>query len=61
MKRGVHRIVLAATLAVVLPAHAQTAPSDPLEGYNRFMFRVNESLDNAVVAPVARGYQKVVP
>jgi phospholipid-binding lipoprotein MlaA len=51
----------AATVLSLSPVWAQAAPNDPLEGYNRFMFRVNESLDNAVVAPVARGYQKVVP
>ncbi len=35
--------------------------SDPLEGYNRAMFGVNDALDQTVVAPVARGYRAVVP
>ncbi|MCP2040369.1 phospholipid-binding lipoprotein MlaA [Neisseria sp. HSC-16F19] len=50
--------VLALCLAV--PAQAQTY-QDPYEGYNRFMFRVNDKLDRHVVAPVARGYRKVTP
>lgn len=34
---------------------------DPLEGYNRAVFAFNEALDNAVLAPLARGYVNVVP
>lgn len=47
--------------AVVPDQRALRDPRDPFEGYNRFMFGVNDALDNAVIAPVARGYQKVVP
>ena len=36
-------------------------PNDPYEPYNRAMFKVNDALDTAVLAPTARGYQKVVP
>ena len=50
--------VLALCLAV--PVQAQTY-RDPYEGYNRFMFRINDKLDRHVVAPVARGYRKVTP
>ena len=31
-------------------------PADPWEGYNRGVFSVNDTLDTAVVKPVARGY-----
>ena len=34
--------------------------SDPFEGYNRWMFGVNESLYNSAVEPFTRGYRKVV-
>ncbi|MZH46176.1 MAG: VacJ family lipoprotein [Nitrospinae bacterium] len=34
--------------------------TDPLEGYNRWMFGVNESLYDHVLEPVARGYRNVV-
>lgn len=36
-------------------------PRDPYEGFNRKVFRINESLDKAVLKPVAKGYTKVVP
>ncbi len=34
--------------------------TDPLEGYNRWMFGVNESLYDNILEPVARGYRNVV-
>ena len=36
-------------------------PNDPYEPYNRTMFKVNDALDTAILAPTARGYNKVVP
>jgi phospholipid-binding lipoprotein MlaA len=43
-------------------AHADGASDDdPLEGYNRFMFKVNDAVDQAVIQPVAVGYRKVIP
>lgn len=36
-------------------------PGDPLEGFNRFMFRIFQKVDKAVLRPVAMGYQKIVP
>ena len=36
-------------------------PDDPLEGYNRAMFRFNEGVDKAIVKPLAQGYEKAVP
>jgi phospholipid-binding lipoprotein MlaA len=47
---------------VVGCAHAQEGGNkDPLEPYNRVMFKINDAVDTAVVAPLARGYQAVVP
>ena len=34
---------------------------DPMEGYNRAIFAFNDGLDQAVAAPVARGYRAAVP
>src|SRR5690606_15484148 len=34
---------------------------DPLEGYNRAMFSFNDSVDRAVLKPVATAYQDVTP
>lgn len=36
-------------------------PIDPLEGYNRAMFRFNDGVDKAIIEPVAKGYKAVVP
>ena len=36
-------------------------PDDPLESYNRAMFSFNETLDKAIVKPVAKGYNWIMP
>ncbi len=38
-----------------------TEPHDPFERYNRAMFQFNDSLDKAVIKPVAKAYVAVVP
>ncbi len=35
--------------------------SDPLEGYNRAMYKFNDAVDTAVLKPVAKGYDALVP
>ena len=56
----------AAPVAQVEPA-AQAEPAiapsegDPWQSFNRSMFSVHESVDQAVVEPVARGYRSVTP
>lgn len=42
-------------------ADAQAPISDPLEPFNRAMFRFNDAVDTVAVAPVARAYQQVTP
>jgi len=41
--------------------NGQSHGDDPLEGYNRIMFKVDDALDQAVIQPVATGYRAVVP
>lgn len=58
------RVAFAAALGFVLGGCATPpggAPQDPFEGFNRSVFSFNEAVDNAVLKPVATGYQKVVP
>jgi phospholipid-binding lipoprotein MlaA len=59
-----------ALLVILLGLHAllvgcatvgATDPRDPWEGYNRQVWRFNEAIDQAVLQPVARGYQAAVP
>lgn len=35
--------------------------NDPLEGYNRVMYQFNDTVDRAIVKPIAKGYDTVVP
>ncbi|MFZ1907722.1 MAG: VacJ family lipoprotein [Burkholderiales bacterium] len=36
-------------------------PSDPLEGFNRSVYRFNDAFDRAVAKPVATAYKEVLP
>ena len=36
-------------------------PDDPLERYNRAMFSFNETMDRAILKPVAKGYNWIMP
>ena len=40
-------------------APTEPDPNDPWEGFNRSMFNFNDSVDRAVIAPVANGYLKL--
>lgn len=40
---------------------SSTNPKDPYEGFNRSMYRFNDTLDKAVLKPVAKGYRAVLP
>jgi len=43
------------------PAAYAANPADPFEPFNRGVSRFNETVDNAVLAPVATAYQRVLP
>jgi phospholipid-binding lipoprotein MlaA len=58
-KRLCVELLLAATLAGCATAGGN--PADPLEPFNRAMFRFNDAVDGAVIKPVAKGYRAVVP
>jgi len=58
--------VIAAAIAwgaVVVPAVAgdSTSNHDPLEGFNRVMFRFNDTVDVYVLEPVAKGWDRIAP
>lgn len=36
-------------------------PGDPLEGFNRTMFRLQFGIDKSIFGPVSKGYQQIVP
>jgi phospholipid-binding lipoprotein MlaA len=49
------------TACAVCGCAAGPDPRDPLEPFNRKVYAFNDSLDNAVLKPVAKGYVAVVP
>lgn len=56
------RYLSALGLALALTGCATSGnPKDPIEGYNRAMFAINDGIDQAVVRPVAVGYDAVLP
>jgi phospholipid-binding lipoprotein MlaA len=39
----------------------QSEVNDPLEGYNRVMYSFNDTVDSAILKPVAQGYDFIMP
>jgi phospholipid-binding lipoprotein MlaA len=58
-KRLCAALLVAGTLAGCATSGGN--PADPLESFNRAMFSFNDTVDAAVIKPVAKGYRKVVP
>lgn len=56
-----HFVLAALTVGVAAEAHAQEAPNDPFEKFNRAMYSFNEVVDKYALEPVARGYRAVTP
>ncbi|SEI98972.1 phospholipid-binding lipoprotein MlaA [Azotobacter beijerinckii] len=54
------RSLVCAGLAL-LPMVAAVAEEDPWEGFNRPIFRFNDTLDRYFMKPVAKGYQAIAP
>ena len=56
-------LIFAATLSacVTLPPNAPRSPHDPLERWNRGVYKFNDAVDRGVLKPVAKTYVKVVP
>ncbi len=54
-------IILIAGCATTAPPRDQRDPSDPWEPFNRNVYSFNRGLDRAIMRPVARGYDFVVP
>ena len=46
---------------IVVTARGEAPPGDPLQEANIAAYRVVQSVDKAIVAPVATGYQGIVP
>ncbi|WP_420991635.1 VacJ family lipoprotein [Cupriavidus sp. 30B13] len=58
------RLLSALSLALLATACAsgpQASPADPIEPFNRAVFKVNDKLDEYVATPLAKGYRAVTP
>lgn len=54
-------LVAATVLASGCASVQHPNPADPLEGFNRQVFKFNDGLDRAVMQPVAKSYKWAVP
>jgi phospholipid-binding lipoprotein MlaA len=62
LRRLSSSLPLLAAAALLLGGCATSGnPKDPIEGFNRAMFGLNEGLDKAIFKPVATGYDVVLP
>ncbi len=60
--RQISRIAFFAAAAGLLGGCATSGnPKDPIEGFNRAMFGINEGLDQVIIRPVSSGYEAVIP
>lgn len=60
--KNIRSVILAILFALVGGGCASSnTPGDPFEGFNRAMFGFNDTVDEAVLKPVATGYRNVVP
>jgi phospholipid-binding lipoprotein MlaA len=55
------RTVLACALAAAVSGCAGPNPRDPYEGFNRAMFKFNDTIDQAALKPAATAYRNVLP
>ena len=63
MRCGIKRMLLLVVVAAAMVGCAAPGghPQDPFEPFNRTIFSFNETVDDAVLRPVARGYRAVLP
>jgi len=61
-KLHIKRIPVLACAALLLGGCATSGnPKDPIEGFNRAMYGINEAVDKVAIKPVARAYDFVLP
>lgn len=54
-------ILLLCSACATLPPGAGGSADDPLESFNRGVYRFNDAFDRALLKPVAKGYKAVTP
>ncbi len=61
LKKFLALFVLSLSLTSVSALAEESESHDPWEGFNRGVFNFNESLDRAILKPVAQGYRFIMP
>jgi len=61
LKKFLALFVLSLSLNSVTAMAEESEINDPWEGFNRGVFNFNESLDRAILKPVAQGYRFIMP
>lgn len=59
--RAAPALLAAFAVAGCASAPGRTTNDDPYEGFNRSVYKFNDTLDRAALKPVAKGYRKVTP
>lgn len=57
----IKQLAVAAMIFALTGCASSGNPDDPLEGYNRSMFKINDTVDTVAFKPLAKGYQTVTP
>ena len=61
LKLAMGRGLLAAAVLALSGCASTGNPRDPLEGFNRAMFSLNDGVDSAIIKPTAKAYEAVLP
>ncbi len=61
LTRAVPLVLLSLLAAGCASSPGRTTNDDPYEGFNRGVYKFNDTLDRAALKPIAKGYRKVTP
>lgn len=61
LMRAVPLVLVALLAAGCASTPGRTTNNDPYEGFNRGVYKFNDTLDRAALKPIAKGYRKVTP
>ncbi|MGN6083696.1 MlaA family lipoprotein [Trinickia sp.] len=59
--RTLTALVPVAALLAGCASPSTRTPGDPFEPMNRVVFKVNDTIDQTIAVPIAKGYQKITP
>ena len=59
--RAAAAVLIALLAAGCAATPGRTVPDDRWEGFNRGVYKFNDTVDRAALKPVAKGYRKITP